>query len=912
MNRFLVVKFFVLILLFVPLLGQAQISNGTYELESSVVSAGGGTLSVGNYQIDVVTGETFIGRVTNAVYDIFVGFLKPTTACSDGVDNDGDGFVDLLDTGCADADDDNEYVSSGGSGGNTTPTEPTGTNNPTDPETFACNLVANPSVIQEGEQSQLIWSGSGLASSGHTITGLGVVPSAGVASVSPTTTTDYIGNFIDTRGDTLTCSYRIEVQDSSAGFVDFSPSTYQLIENIREHLVVLERQGGSSGAVSVLVDIAGSPIAQAGADFIFIPTVVTWQAGEQGTKTVQFSVIDDNLIEGPEFVELQLKNIAGALYGANRSATIQIVDDEVVLADPVLTLVTTVDNRGVGTRAAHTFGLTLNGSTVTSGQSVSVPKNTELVIEGQNETDYRVSSVTGSSFCPERLGETFELPEGVNVVCRINYEYTGNPNPEETDPDPETDPDNGPDPDPKIEVDIDLGSGSVSQITLVEATLRISEATGQAVIALERSGSLALPVEANLMLIPGTALLGADYGQTDSVVRWGEKEGGVKTLVIPISVDDIPEVDEYFTVALSSLTSGIFGRNTRTRVTISDDTPEEVASDQATGAVLTQLETFVESPTIKSAIVTTAATSLSVGVTAFVTSVAVNPGMFADLLSLPFRLYSLLLSFFGIRKKNRPWGVVFDSFTKQPLDPAHVIIRNEAGQEIATSITDLDGRYGFLVNAGKYRIEAGKTHYTFPSVQLAGKTSDELYDRLYFGEEITVATDGEVLLHNIPMDPEQEDWNQKAKIAMGVTRFYNKHSVAIALVTDVLFYVGVTMATVATIIAPARYNIIILIAYGVLMILRVIGLKIKSHGRVIEAKTGDPIPGAVLKFFSQRTGIQVAKRTTDSMGRYYALINKGVYRVDIETTLPDGSVQKIGSFQNLKTKKGIIRKFFKL
>jgi hypothetical protein len=55
---------------------------------------------------------------------------------------------------------------------------------------------------------------------------------------------------------------------------------------------------------------------------------------------------------------------------------------------------------------------------------------------------------------------------------------------------------------------------------------------------------------------------------------------------------------------------------------------------------------------------------------------------------------------FGLKKKAPPWGVVYDSVTKRPLDPAYVVLKNLQGKQIASAITDLDGRYGFLVEPG--------------------------------------------------------------------------------------------------------------------------------------------------------------------------------------------------------------------
>ncbi len=68
----------------------------------------------------------------------------------------------------------------------------------------------------------------------------------------------------------------------------------------------------------------------------------------------------------------------------------------------------------------------------------------------------------------------------------------------------------------------------------------------------------------------------------------------------------------------------------------------------------------------------------------------------------PSRAIQLLASAFTRKKKN--WGVVFDAITKQPLDPVVVAIKDFTGKVIQTSITDMEGRFGFIVTPGTYTI----------------------------------------------------------------------------------------------------------------------------------------------------------------------------------------------------------------
>lgn len=129
-------------------------------------------------------------------------------------------------------------------------------------------------------------------------------------------------------------------------------------------------------------------------------------------------------------------------------------------------------------------------------------------------------------------------------------------------------------------------------------------------------------------------------------------------------------------------------------------------------------------------------------------------------------LINQFLNFFSLRKTRQFWGVVYDSVSKQPLDPVIVKLFYADGGEAETGVTDLNGHYGFLARPGMFKIFVRKTNYTFPSKYVSGD-KDGIYENLYHGEFFTLKEDSEVLAPNIPMDPEGVDWNQQAKAKLG-------------------------------------------------------------------------------------------------------------------------------------------------
>jgi hypothetical protein len=259
-----------------------------------------------------------------------------------------------------------------------------------------------------------------------------------------------------------------------------------------------------------------------------------------------------------------------------------------------------------------------------------------------------------------------------------------------------------------------------------------------------------------------------------------------------------------------------------------------------------------------------------------------NPLSLSELFLIPFRLWSLLLIAFGLKRRNLPWGTVYDSVTKQPLDPAVVVLQDLEGNEVTTSITDLDGRYGFLVPAGQYRMIANKTNYEFPSKKLLGKDRDELYQELYFSEVITVK-EGEVITRNIPMDPLKFDWNEFAKRDQKLMKFFSVRDLWIVRISNILFVFGFIISAIAAIVIPVFYNIAIFGVYLVLIALKRTILKPRAFGHIEEKETKNPLPFSILRVFFTGTEHEIIHKVADKTGKYYCLVPNGSYYTKIES-----------------------------
>ncbi|MDD5146475.1 MAG: fibronectin type III domain-containing protein [Candidatus Pacebacteria bacterium] len=347
--------------------------------------------------------------------------------------------------------------------------------------------------------------------------------------------------------------------------------------------------------------------------------------------------------------------------------------------------------------------------------------------------------------------------------------------------------------------------------------------------------------------------------------------------------------------------------------------PSEAASTSASSSspleviknVINNVKRFIRTPL---GLLSTRAIS-TVGVTAglgmMISNLFVNPISLSEFFLLPLRLWAVVLMMLGLKKRKRPWGVVYDSQTKQPLDPAYVVLKDASGKEVGDSFTDLDGRYGFFTQPGSYLLEANKTNYQFPSQKLLGQTKDVIYDNLYFGEATQIAQAGEVITKNIPMDPVKFDWNEFAKRDQKLMKFHSKLDIMLnSKLARILFGLGFVVSIIALWAAPYPYNLIIFGLYVLLLILRKLGLKPKTLGRVLDLNTGTPLSFAILRIISPAENKEMFQRVCDQLGRYYCLVPPGKYYIKIERKDQDGSYLPVFTSPLIDAANGIIDRQF--
>ncbi len=258
------------------------------------------------------------------------------------------------------------------------------------------------------------------------------------------------------------------------------------------------------------------------------------------------------------------------------------------------------------------------------------------------------------------------------------------------------------------------------------------------------------------------------------------------------------------------------------------------------------------------------------------------------------RLFALIT----LQKKRRPWGTVYDAETKAPLDPAVVVLRDQSGQLIKQAITDLDGRYGFVVPPGKYSIEAKKTNYSFPSQKVRTANSDILYHNLYYGGPLEVA---DQIINDIPMDPVNFDWNQYEKLRTKQTHFFNRLDPVFIRLLDYLSIFGAILLLWQAISQTTLLSVLFVGIYLVLLWKRFHAKAPLLYGYVLHHKAS--VPFALIKIYAGQQ--EVTTRIADTYGRYFALVSPGAYRVEVYMPHGDDEYTQLSS-QILKTRNGVV------
>jgi hypothetical protein len=231
---------------------------------------------------------------------------------------------------------------------------------------------------------------------------------------------------------------------------------------------------------------------------------------------------------------------------------------------------------------------------------------------------------------------------------------------------------------------------------------------------------------------------------------------------------------------------------------------------------------------------------------------------------------NFLMSAFGWRRrKPKPWGLIYNSLTREAIPFAIIRVKNENGNVIDTAVSDELGRFAILPPSERFRVEVEAVNFKFPSSIIAG-LYDPQYGKVYHGEMLDPSNFvlGDL---NIPLDPFQQE---SPKID-----FKRIFQIFLA----VLFYVGAILSGIALFQKPVWYTMLLFFIYLFLIGLDLVARFYErlSFGIVLNAETRKPIMNAFIYLVDHVTNKVIDTRMSDKRGRFQIFVPAGRYLLRI-------------------------------
>lgn len=293
-------------------------------------------------------------------------------------------------------------------------------------------------------------------------------------------------------------------------------------------------------------------------------------------------------------------------------------------------------------------------------------------------------------------------------------------------------------------------------------------------------------------------------------------------------------------------------------------------------------------------------------------TVSLITGNITLIVNIGIRIWLSILYGLGIRKRNRPWGTVYDSVSKRPINLAYILLKNLEGKIVASAITDTNGRYAFLVDKGVYSMIVSKGNYIFPSHHILDKTLDDTYPDTYWGDFFEIKEKGEVINRNIPLDKKAFGHIKSLDDEQNKIFIFHKRDLTFLRIANVFFYIGFLVSIFVLFKDTTNYNIVIFCIYLVLFSARFFHFHKKNKGKVVYKKDNTPLSFGIIHVIDKNTGNEIFKRKLDNAGNYICLIPNGEYVVSIDEKKEDGTYVEVYRSEILKVDQGIINQNFSI
>lgn len=225
----------------------------------------------------------------------------------------------------------------------------------------------------------------------------------------------------------------------------------------------------------------------------------------------------------------------------------------------------------------------------------------------------------------------------------------------------------------------------------------------------------------------------------------------------------------------------------------------------------------------------------------------------------------------GLKGKGEPWGIVYDSITKEYLSRCVVRLYQE-GKLVDTRVTDVNGVFNFEPLGGVYKLEVSRSGYYFPSEVIVGNT-DGVRKNVYNGGEYEVEGEKEPVRMYVPVDKEE---------VHAFDRYFAKIS---SKIVEFLVFIN-PLTTVAGMILAGYYwnrdgdiiHVWIFLVYVVMLLLYLYGwLKERGSWGFVVDNDLKRLSGVEVGIYDPVYDRLVDTRVTDEKGRFRFVVVGGEY-----------------------------------
>lgn len=297
-------------------------------------------------------------------------------------------------------------------------------------------------------------------------------------------------------------------------------------------------------------------------------------------------------------------------------------------------------------------------------------------------------------------------------------------------------------------------------------------------------------------------------------------------------------------------------------VQVSDSIEGEVAGsneigfiDDAQELILTSssLPAFVRAPI--EAVGLPTASSVAVAVPLLLSLLTLFPILLSP------QLFLLLLStIFGTRKQVI--GIVYDAKTKKPLPLTLIkLMAPDSNAILDQKMTDMGGRYGFVLSEGQYRLEVENGNYKTFTKTFAIRQNESLF------------------AEDIQLDKKKSGsfWISVKGVFISIRTLVFQYSIWFSLA-------GLAFALIGFYIRRSFLDLFLLVLYGfIIFTYAIVKAKTRRNWGIVKHSTsGLKLSGIVIRLFDGK-GTLADTQITDSRGRFGFIVDPGTYYLFVES-----------------------------